>query len=213
MTRWISDPSDQEALTDVSDTDAKSALSRGLAEYLTEHVQISPDRGLAQTTLKKVVDMYAEPEVLSEYPSATVTFSGSGESDSSSMQALPVNRDGTKCLLVTASFTQDLVVEVWCANPLERSLFGNAVEEALDPVDWMCGLRLELTHYHNARATYMLKSVDYDDSDQQNMRRYRIARFTVTATVPRLRLVSYPLLDPRTVQVVTNPQDIDPDQE
>lgn len=211
MTTVVLDPSDPEILTNNRESDAKSSLCRGLAEYLASSVKIDPSRGLEQVTLRKVVDMYAEPEVLSEYPSASVNFIGDGEYDQGSFETIQISKE--ESLVVLSSFTQDLQVEIWCTNPTERALFTAATEDALDPVDFMCGLRLTLDHYFGTRATYMVKSVDFDDSDQQNMRRYRIAKFVVTGTVSRLRLVSNTPLDPRAAVVATNPQDIDPEQE
>ncbi len=211
MTTAVLDPADPEVLTNVREADAKSALCRGLVEYLAASVVVTPSRGLEQTTFRKVVDMYAEPEVLSDYPSASVTFMGDGEYDQGSLETIAISN--SEALIVQSSFTQELLIDVWCTTPNERALFAAAVEDALDPTDWMCGLRLTLDHYYGVRATYLIKSVDFDDNEQQNMRRYRIAKFVVTGTVPRLRLVSTVPLDPRAETSATNPQDIDPEQE
>ena len=211
MTRVILDPSDPEKLSDRCDCDVKTAVSRGLAEYIAVAAVIRPSRGLAQVQLKKVVNMYAEPEVLSDYPSGSVTFAGDGQYDQSSLETIQVNE--STCVVVLSSFTQDMVLEIWCTNPTERGLFSDAAEQALDPTDWMCGLRLELPHYYNVRATYMVKSVEFDDSEAQNMRRYRIARLTITCTAPRLRAVPMTPMDPRTVSEVATQQDPDLYQE
>lgn len=211
MTTPVLDPSDPEVLTNVCWCDVKTALARGLCEYIKEHVEIQPSGGRVQNKLKKVVNMYAEPEVLSDYPSATVMFGGDGEYDQGSLETIPIDRD--QCVVVLSSFTQDLILEVWCTTPTERALFTNAVEEKLDPTDWMCGLRLTLDHYYGVRATYLIKSVEFADDGEQNVRRYRIARFIITGTAPRLRLVTNQPLDPRAVSTVTTSTDMESDQE
>ena len=66
------------------------------------------------------------------------------------------------------------------------------IEEALNPVDWMYGMRLVLPFYHNTLATYELLTSEYVDSADDAMAKYRRAQFTVRANMTTYRLQRVP---------------------
>ena len=61
----------------------------------------------------------------------------------------------------------------------------------------MFGMRLELPHYHNARADFAPKSIVYIDNTEDAKRRFRKAEITLEARVPVVRVHRLPLQQPR----------------
>lgn len=180
-------------LTGYREGDARTALTRGLAEYL-ESIVVNAQGG-RQIRFKQVLRTWAEPEQESKYPSAIVYSQVPGVYDSSRFapgvsanSRLPLP-DG-RYVVALAEFTLDLNVEIWCTDPHERSELVTAVELAMNPLDYMYGLLLELPFYYNQRAAYEMKDMRYLDSEDDAMRRYRKATFSVTAQIPIMRLAT-----------------------
>lgn len=194
-TRLLLRPDDVSGLTANRETDARSALVRGLAEYLSQ-VSIEVPGG-RRSLFKKVLETHAEPEELAEYPSAIVDATGTGTyterlTTGSSGSARIAEPDG-RFFLTGAEFKTQMTVDVWATDPKERMALSMAVEDSMMPVDWMSGMRLELPHYFNCRADYQLVSMSYLDSTDDAMRRYRRVQYVVTASIPVLRLVKLPV--------------------
>lgn len=190
------------AYTANQETDARTALARGLSEYLEQLIFHAPVGG-RELRFDKVLDTWAEPEDEAKFPRAIVGASGVGVYDASKFTpGPPTSRarlaapDG-RYLMSACAFVQDLTLEVWTNDPSARRLIVAGLESAFNPVDWMYGFQLELPFYFNERAVYALKDMAYLDSEQDAMRRYRKAVFTISGEVPVVNVFSYPLMKPR----------------
>lgn len=197
-TRLVLSPSDRERLTAHRESDARTAPVRGLMEHLQQlRIDVAGGRSVQ---FRNVVDTWAEPEDRAEYPTAVVSVVGEATYDASKFTpsvfsddrlALP---DG-RFLISPCDIVLPLQVEVWSNDPQERQACAAMLEDALlAPVDYMFGFALELPHYHNARAIYAVTGISYADSETDAVRRYRLARVSMTATMPVLRLVTFPVL-------------------
>jgi hypothetical protein len=193
-TRLITDPDDRQVLSVNRETDCRTALTRGLKEYL-EQLSIEMPGG-RQLRFREVKETWAEPVEPAVYPSATVYAVGEGDYDWTVM-APRVARVSTarasgpasdRVLLFVAEYVLDITVEIWCTDPKERMALVAMCEDAFDPVDFMVGFRLELPHYHNIRATYEKKDMAYQDFESNAKQRWRVARFTVNGKVAQVRL-------------------------
>lgn len=177
------------------EVDARTALTRGLAEYI-EQLSFTAAGGRA-LRFKRVLDGYAEPEQLVSYPSCIVMTTGAAQYEARSFTPtmdyscrLPPP-DG-RYLVVSSDYVQDLTVQLWATDPAERQGFVQMLELALNPVLYRYGFVLELPFYFNQRAVYELKDLSYEDSEDDSVKRYRKASFTLKGTVPLTRLVSAP---------------------
>jgi hypothetical protein len=200
VTRLITLPEDRQIWTPVRETDTHTALTRGLAEYLEDQEIVV--LGLPYR-FRYVLPHFATVEEQSDFPSAAVYATAPGKYDAanftpkvSSKERVPDGR-----FVMTASELElDLRLEIWAQSPEERSALCAMVEDAflpadpkmLDAVTWRSGLCLELTHYYGARARYLKTGMGYEDSADEARRRHRIAAFSITGTVPEIRLVGLP---------------------
>jgi len=185
-------------LTATRECDAHTAMARGLAEYLGQQTIEFGGRKLQLMTYTT----WAEPEDTVRYPAAAIGAT-TGRYDRSFTPDIQTTIDRDIRLLAYSEFTQDLNVEVWATDPRERSYLCAMVEESLNPVDWMYGMRLLLPFYHNTVATYEMLSSQYIDSAEDAMAKYRRAQFTVRANMTTYRLLRFPDAIPRVqLQVV-----------
>lgn len=190
----ITAPEYELGLTSYREVDAHTAMARGLAEYLGQQTIEVGGRKLQLTTYTT----WAEPEDAIRYPAAAV-MAESGEYARSFTPSYieTVARDVR--LFAYSEFNQELIVEVWATDPRERSYLVAMVEEALNPVDWMYGMRLQLPYYYNTSATYELMSSQYLDSAEDALAKYRRARFVVRSNMTVYRLLNFPDAHPRIV--------------
>lgn len=205
-TRLVKSATDRRVFSTNRETDAHTALTRGLAEYMTGLVGELP--GGRRTTLRRVLDHYAEPEEVAEFPTGVVWSPSVGTYDSSRFTPSATSEsrvpDG-RYIIQATEYKLDLLMEVWATDEKERMALIAAVEDAMVPVDWMFGCRLELPHYFNMRADYQLISMGYEDTAESASRRYRKATFTVASSIPVARLSKLPTLKPRVeVEVEVN---------
>lgn len=181
FTRLITSPDDQEILTDVRTADARTALARGLAEYLATQKLIW--EGGREMAFKSVNVSWAEVEQATEYPSLAVTTVGPGQYDFDVPPRLV--QAGTGYLRQTSELQQEFQVTAWANDPMQRVGLGALLEDAmLAPVEFMSGFRLEFPFYFGTRATYLARSVAFQDAPQDAQRRWRLAAFAVTGNVP-----------------------------
>jgi len=183
----VRDSSSSTALTGYRETDAHTALARGLAEYLGQQTVEVGGRKLQLTTYTT----WAEPEDAIRYPSAAIG-AGEGVYDRSFTPSYQVTIEGNLRLMAYSEFSQELQIDLWATDPKERSYLMAMVEEALNPVDWMYGMRLVLPFYHNATATYELLTSQYVDSSDAAMAKYRRASIAVRANLTVYRLLTLP---------------------
>ena len=188
----VREPQTQLHLTGYRETDAHTAMARGLAEYLGQQSIEVGGRKLQLTTYTT----WAEPEDAIRYPAAAVG-ANVGAYDRSFTPQLVETVDKKTRLVAFSSFVQELTVEVWATDPKERSYLTAMVEEALNPVEWMYGMRLVLPFYHGTVATYELLSSQYLDSSDDAMAKYRRVQFTLNGNVTTYRLLDFPDSNPR----------------
>jgi hypothetical protein len=199
--RLVTVSSDPTLYTDVQEVDARTALARGLAEYIAQLRVDAP--GGRHIQFKRVFPHWAVPEEDARYPSAIVYSTATGVYEPARLTpSLPDSRNkivgSTNSYLISASSLQlNLTVEIWATDPEERSALVMNLERLLNPVDWMYGFRLELPYYFNQRATFSLLDMSYDDSEENAMRRYRKASFTMASEVPVCNVFKYPMAKPR----------------
>lgn len=188
-------PGEPHLFTINRECDARTALTRGLADFMGAMTTQGP--GGRPLGFKKVFPVWAQPEDVAEYPSATVLASGQGNYDGSRFtpgRGPRVTADpDTRYLISAAEFTVDMQVELWCTDPKERaSIVAMLEDQLLAPLDERYGFILELPHYFNARAQYEPSALSYDDNEENSLRRYRKAVMTVRGQVPVLRLRNLP---------------------
>jgi hypothetical protein len=193
-------------ITNRHETDARTALTRGLAMYL-RGLEFDGGAGRILAFGNRVFDSYADPEVQAAFPSALVSSDTPGTYDASRLTpGEPVDRvqafEGN-AIYATSEFVMDMVIDIWATEPRSRMALVAGMEQALSPTDWMYGLRLDLPFYFGARAGYELQSVQYIDSEESATRRYRRASMVVSGRVPVYRFAAKPLARPRLALDVT----------
>ena len=188
--RLIAEVDDLEVITESRVTDCRTAIIRGMREYL-EQLQVAWPGGRT-TRFLRVVEEFAAPEQLEKYPSASVHGPGVGKYDASRMspRVLKVG-DGSQHLYLqqASELVQPFVIEAWTTDKVERMAIAAMLEDALDPVEWMYGARIELPHYFNLRATYEKLSIGYDETGDDPARRWRRVVMEVTGTLVQAKLV------------------------
>lgn len=183
-------PDDEQKLTLRRTTDARTALARGLTEYLGG-LSIIWDGG-RRMFFERTYTSWAEPEKPAKYPSLVLVGSVPADYEAAMLTpALVASQDGQRNVYLrqVAEMKQMFQLIVWCQDPVERMALTTLVEDAMEPHDWMTGLRLELPYYFNARATYEKLNLSYDDTGEDAQRRWRRSVFTVMANVPQYRPV------------------------
>lgn len=175
-------------------TDARTALTRGLADYL---VQLSAEVEERDVRLRRVLEHYAEPEERAVYPSACVYALGPGRySPAFTPQVTPgVQVPGTDpaAFLVTTSELQlDMTVDVWTTDPVMRMAVCSMLEDGLNILDWRGGVLVELPHYYGHRASYDLLDTAYVDDDANASAGNWRAMLTVSGKVSVARLKTLP---------------------
>ena len=106
-------------------------------------------------------------------------------------------RVGNGTLQINGEATGTVVLELYGGDPTERMLFAMALESMAHPCDWRAGFLLELPYYFNQRASYVLQSVDYQDSDQDAQRGYWKLVMSFQASLAYTSWREFPNLDPR----------------
>ena len=191
----VIDPEYDLNLTAYRETDAHTALAKGLAEYLGQQSVDINGRKLQLTTYTT----WAEPEDTVRYPAAAIG-ADMGTYSRGFTPSYEKTTSGETRLLAVSEFEQNLQIDLWATDPKERSYLCTMIEEALNPVEWMYGMRLILPFYHNAVGVYEMMSSQYFDTSDDAMAKYRRALFTVRATLTTYRLLNFPDATPR-VQV------------
>ncbi len=179
------------------DCDARTALTRGLAEY-TSHVQIDGARG-RHFAFYRVFDAWAESEDDALYPSAAVYSDAPATYEASRLTPGVGSAEVAPGLYLvnTSEMGLDLTLDVYTSDPVERSVLTAGLEDAMNPVDWRYGFFLDLPYYFGARASYELISSSYLDSEDASQQRRRQMQMLVRGTLTVSRLAEYPLSSPR----------------
>lgn len=184
----VLDPNFKPELSLRRECDVSTALARGLAEYLGQQsIEIGGRKLIANT-----YSTWAEPEQNAALPAIGVAPAAGQYERSISPITLIERVDRDLRLVAFTEFEQEMQVELWASDPKERAYLSAMIEEALNPTDWMYGVRLVLPFYHGTTATFELKGCQYLDNADDSVNRYRKALFTVEATITVYRLLSLP---------------------
>lgn len=207
----VLDSSKPIVLTTEASTDAIGAITRGLAEIIAQ-LELRPSSGRKVTKLAQVTNGFAEPETFSAYPSACVYALDAEYDDNYALNIVPASMlDMTAThgeqLFITNEIRCRVSIELWCQDTKERSLFVAALEKLSSPTDFMSGMRIQLPHYHNTTCSLTIKSIQYEDSEELNSRRYRKALITFDGTMCVFRTNTLPKLNPRTRVIVQDVQE------
>ncbi len=168
----------------------RRALARGLKEYL-ERLSITW-RGGRLLKWESCKVEWAEPEEPAHYPALSILGAGEAEYEASDFHPSLIklddeNGDGSgRYLKKACEVRQGFQLLIWANDPVERSGLECLVEDALEPADFMTGLRLELPYYFNARATYEKTFLDDVDDASAAHRRWRRSLVTVVGVVEQL---------------------------
>lgn len=191
-TTLITRPDIRESLTFRQETDARTALVRGLAEYLRPRRMESP-AGLVE--FKAGYFDHAEPEERAQRPSFSVMGVGMGQYEPVHMTPI-VFRDPLtpkRHLVTPAEYTLNMTVQLFCTNPQERMMCSALLEAAIYPVSWMAGFRLQLPFYFNSYATFEPQGTEYRDSPDTAVRRERNSVLQLVGRVRVLQVRSHVL--------------------
>ena len=184
--RAVTRAGDKMQLTYVRETDTRDALAEGLQQYLQGlSIDWAGGRKLRFVEVQKV---WAVPEDPARYPAAAVVADDPAIYDAAEMTPVLVQvDDGTKRYLrMVAEMRQNFDLVIWATDPRERAGLVSMVQDAMNPADFMTGLRLELPQYFGQRATYEPMDVLYDDDAASAQRRWRRAIMSITANIPVL---------------------------
>lgn len=181
----------QQALTKRRETDAHTALVRGLAEYLRP-LQYDWFDGSVAAFVELHEDWPAN-EQRAAFPGGVVREDPGGAGGG--YASAPIGgggsfdfEDGTG-VQVTSQLSLPIVVEMWCANKEERIRTAALLEDALYPHTWMAGVRLLLPHYFGLHATYLARTISYVDTPEDAQRGYFRLLVSVVGDVPVARLL------------------------
>lgn len=192
-------------------TDSRTALKKGLADYLMSLPPfIHPTHG-REVELRKIYDTWPEQEEKTQYPSAVVFSPEKHPYESSSFTPIldpDCKVDATTYLVKHAEVNFNMVIDILSTDPEERICFGMQMEDALNPVDWMYGFQLELPHYHNLRGVYQVMDGNHPDDEPSVFKRNRHLTLTVNGQVSMVTLKKLtPLTEVRTTVVVVDGND------
>lgn len=215
--RLVTSADDAQQITEYRAASARGALARGLKEYL-ETLSIDWAAG-KQVRFRKVFRAWAEPEDMAEYPTAAIlTPDPLGYGSDEGGEAAPFTpsvvrveglRPGRYVVMPTECI-QTLTITCWCTNQVEREAVAAMLEDGLNPVTWMYGVRLELPYYHGVRAEYELLAMTEGDTESDVAKRARLVTFAVKGRLPLIRIVDLgPPLHVRT-ELALDPPELDP---
>lgn len=212
LTRLITSPSEgRPTYTANRECDAVTALKRGLREYLE---QVYLDVLGVRVLFQRVLEVWAESDEVASYPAAVVMARDEAEYDAAgftpSLDVTPIvvrpeDPASQKTYLVKYSeVTAPLVIEMHCTSAEERVQCSMLLEDALNPVDWMYGFKLQLPHYFNQVAVFEPMKTQQLDSEDNARRRWRPGTVFLSGQLSVLRARSLPGLQPQASIEVTD---------
>ena len=192
--RVILDANELRKPTQQYSTDATTALTRGLAQYVAQ-LELA-----GVPAFKACYDAWAESEDEAAWP-AFVAYTnendGSYEEATLAASVSPVRYPNGQYEVSSSALAVDVKCEIRATNNEQRQVLAGLLEQAFAPVEWMDGFRLELPHYYGQRATYMPSRITYLGGATEAQARYVLARMTVRAAVPVTRLLPFAMGQPR----------------
>ena len=201
-TRLVTKPDAPATLTARKDSHLLNALKRGMGEYL---VKLEASEGGRLVAFKRIYWDVAEWESRADFPTAFIDAEDETSYNADAgLAPMPTVQPGyasvggkVPCIAEVAVMTATLIVDLWTLDLGARDGMVVAIEDALNPVEWMAGARLALDHYHGVHATYMLTGVTLAEEAAEGRQRQRNARFKLTAAAPMMRVFNLPRADVR----------------
>ena len=198
-TQLVINPGTREVLTANREMDTRSALARGLVEYIQNKSIEMP--GGRKLTLKNVYTTIPDAEQKAVYPAATAVPEGPGEYIAVRLTPSINPKDRIKMPdgrwpFAWAEFRQDIRLELIANDPKEREGLTAMLEDLFMPVDWMTGFRLILPHYYSAVAHYEPLRMGYADGADTAIERLRVTYFYIRAHVSAIKLLTKPVIQP-----------------
>jgi hypothetical protein len=196
-------PRVRSVLTTAQSVDTKTAITRALKEYLVDVVIGTEPEGRT-VKFRKVFDVWAEPEDVGEWPSATINPLGEVEYDAPDMNSRPEEIAPNVVLRRWANAKLQVQVHCWANNPEDRLILAMAMEDAMNPNDDdTYGFLMDVPYYFNARARFTPRASMYEDDGESAQKRWRKVVFTLDAEIPAYRLIGRkPYLIPRATTTV-----------
>lgn len=177
---------------------------QALKEYLESLT--FPIDGQKHLAFEVVREHKAEPEDMAAYPGACVFTDGEIRYNSDDG---PLNNeshdeiDEDHALFYPTDLRFNVQVHAWTNEDFHREQVLMMLEDGFSPVDWASGFMLDMPHYHGLRATYILESLTYEDSAEDNQRRYRKVQARLLVTSPQARVLTFARFRPRASVEVT----------
>lgn len=169
------------------ETDARSALTRGLREYI-EQLVTSDFSGREIRFIRTYAD-WAEGEEIAEFPACIIHSFTEAAYDHSSFTPKTTRIASGYAYWTPSQVVLDLRVEAIATDNKERRQLTALLEDAFNPVGWMYGFRLDLPHYHNQRASFELNTNIYVDDEDSARQRERSVGLALTGRVPLIRVI------------------------
>lgn len=206
----------QGKLTNRCDTDCRSAITRGLAEYLKQLELPAGPQGRGPLRFESVVYNWEELKAPPSYPGVVVMAPEDGDySHQNQGQTLITSDDEVEITVPPAgeepaarmhrlyasrpaSYDTSITVTVWATDREERMWLCKMLEDwMVAPVLWMNGFRLTLPHYHGERATYLFEKSAYQEEAADAQRGIWKVIYRGNASVNQIRLFSELHMIPR----------------
>jgi hypothetical protein len=215
----------QGKLTNRCETDCRTALTRGLAEYLKQLELTAGPQGRGPIRFESVVYNWEELREPPKYPGVVVQAPEDGDhSHQNSGQTFISSDDEVEITVPPAgeaparrmeklyagrpsSYDTSITVTAWATDREERMWLCKLLEDwMVSPVMWMNGFRLNLPHYHGERATYLFEKSAYQEQSSDAQRGIWKVVYRGTASVNQIRLYTALPLIPRILdtQVAVN---------
>lgn len=191
-TRLVTDPALVPTYRLNQETDVRTAIARGLKEYLEQLTWVASGGRLHR--FAEVFDTWAQAEAAARYPSAAVVAYGDGDYDASSFTPVAYEVAEGVGLAKVAELKIDMEISVYATDNRQRAALVAMLESALNPVDWMYGMRLELPHYFGSRATFEPTPMRYYDSPEEAIRRFRRAGVMIRCSTPVIVISKLPFM-------------------
>lgn len=193
MTRLVGQTEQPSTLMPRQETDATSALTQGIAEYMASLELDWPGTGMLR--FAKATSTWAEYEQAENvYPRCFAGTAGAdgmydgglGQDDALGdvLGGPPLPSTGGVILDSFEELVVPVTLEIFCSNPEQRRGVCAMVESALRPYRGRSGFQLELPHYFNARSTHTALRMTHLDNEEDAARNYRLARVVIQSRVP-----------------------------
>jgi hypothetical protein len=151
---------------------------------------------------------WAPPELPAKFPAISIFASGEAQYEANKSSPTQLNDGSHRWLRSNSQLMQKFSVMLWANDATARSALLAAIEDMLEPVDWMQGVRLMLPYYFGVHATYEKLSVSFLDSPDNAQKRWRLATISVNGYIPQyIPLQSIPMIRP-SAQVIVDSEPV-----